>query len=89
CGRKRPAVRDDRHLDLRQLTVRFERAICFNWFLFARLDGVIVLLILLWLLLAVVVYFGCSRHHSLAFQRTHVPSTRAELEGAKQDEQTN
>ncbi|KAE8897564.1 hypothetical protein PF010_g9554 [Phytophthora fragariae] len=45
-------------------------AIFFNWFLFAQMDGLSVLLILLWLLLAVVVYFGYSRHHSLAFQQT-------------------
>lgn len=45
-------------------------AIFFNWFLFAQMDGMSVLLILLWLLLAVVVYFGYSRHHSLAFQQT-------------------
>ncbi|GMF58407.1 unnamed protein product [Phytophthora fragariaefolia] len=45
-------------------------AIFFNWFLFAQMDGLSVLLILLWLFLAVVVYFGYSRHHSLAFQQT-------------------
>ncbi|KAE8992376.1 hypothetical protein PR003_g21117 [Phytophthora rubi] len=44
-------------------------AIFFNWFLFAQMDGLSVLLILLWLLLAVAVYFGYSRHHSLAFQQ--------------------
>ncbi|KAJ8561745.1 hypothetical protein ON010_g7935 [Phytophthora cinnamomi] len=45
-------------------------AIFFNWFLFAQMDAMSVLLILLWLFLAVVVYFGYSRHHSLAFQQT-------------------
>ncbi|KAL4158910.1 hypothetical protein PRNP1_004684 [Phytophthora ramorum] len=45
-------------------------AIFFNWFLFAQMDGSSVLLILMWLLLAVAVYFGYSRHHSLAFQQT-------------------
>ncbi|KAF4039584.1 AA permease C-terminal domain-containing protein [Phytophthora infestans] len=45
-------------------------AIFFNWFLFAQMDGMSVLLILLWLLLAVVVYFSYSRHQSLAFQQT-------------------
>ncbi|KAE9124104.1 hypothetical protein PF010_g6126 [Phytophthora fragariae] len=45
-------------------------AIFFNWFLFAQMDGLSVLLILLRLLLAVAVYFGYSRHHSLAFQQT-------------------
>jgi APA family basic amino acid/polyamine antiporter len=45
-------------------------AIFFNWFLFAQMDGTSVLLILLWLLLAVAVYLGYSRHHSLAFQQT-------------------
>ncbi|GMF20693.1 unnamed protein product [Phytophthora lilii] len=45
-------------------------AIFFNWFLFAQMDGMSVLLILLWLLLAVAVYFGYIRHHSLAFQQT-------------------
>eukprot|EP00644_Phytophthora_capsici_P009029 jgi/Phyca11/541304/estExt2_Genewise1Plus.C_PHYCAscaffold_60508 len=45
-------------------------AIFFNWFLFAQMDGTSVLLILLWLLLAVTVYFTYSRHHSLAFQQT-------------------
>ncbi|KAL3667827.1 hypothetical protein V7S43_007377 [Phytophthora oleae] len=45
-------------------------AIFFNWFLFAQMDGTSVLLILLWLLLAVALYFGYSRHHSLAFQQT-------------------
>ncbi|KAG7379248.1 hypothetical protein PHYPSEUDO_008844 [Phytophthora pseudosyringae] len=45
-------------------------AIFFNWFLFAQMDGMSVLLIVLWLLLAVAVYFGYSRHHSLAFQQT-------------------
>ncbi|KAF1772404.1 Cationic amino acid transporter, C-terminal [Phytophthora cactorum] len=45
-------------------------AIFFNWFLFAQMDGMSVLLILVWLLLAVAVYFSYSRHHSLAFQQT-------------------
>ncbi|KAE9174839.1 hypothetical protein PF005_g25676, partial [Phytophthora fragariae] len=45
-------------------------AIFFNWFLFEQMDGLSVLLILLRLLLAVAVYFGYSRHHSLAFQQT-------------------
>uniref|UniRef100_A0AAV1TZI9 Cationic amino acid transporter C-terminal domain-containing protein n=1 Tax=Peronospora matthiolae TaxID=2874970 RepID=A0AAV1TZI9_9STRA len=45
-------------------------AIFFNWFLFAQMDGMSVLLIVVWLLLAVAVYFGYSRHHSLAFQQT-------------------
>ncbi|TDH68006.1 hypothetical protein CCR75_003828 [Bremia lactucae] len=45
-------------------------AIFFNWFLFAQMDGMSILLILLWLLLAVVVYFSYSRFHSLAFQQT-------------------
>ncbi|CAH0515592.1 unnamed protein product [Peronospora belbahrii] len=45
-------------------------AIFFNWFLFAQMDGASVALISVWLLLAVTVYFGYSRHHSLAFQQT-------------------
>ncbi|ETO75231.1 hypothetical protein F444_09143 [Phytophthora nicotianae P1976] len=45
-------------------------AIFFNWFLFAQMDGLSVLLILVWLMLAVVVYFSYSRFHSLAFQQT-------------------
>ncbi|CAH0493768.1 unnamed protein product [Peronospora farinosa] len=45
-------------------------AIFFNWFLFAQMDGTSVVLIVVWLLVAVTVYFGYSRHHSLAFQQT-------------------
>ncbi|CEG47728.1 amino acid-polyamine-organocation family [Plasmopara halstedii] len=45
-------------------------AIFFNWFLFAQMNGMSVLLILVWLLVAVVVYFVYSRHHSLAFQQS-------------------
>lgn len=60
-------------------------AIFFNWFLFAQMDAASVLLILLWLLLALALYFGYSRHHSLAHQQTsryarveqHTPSLQA------------
>ncbi|KAI9909843.1 hypothetical protein PsorP6_011063 [Peronosclerospora sorghi] len=45
-------------------------AIFFNWFLLAQMDGASIVLILLWLLLAVGVYFGYSRHSSLASQQT-------------------
>lgn len=60
-------------------------AIFFNWFLFAQMDAASVLLIVLWLLLAVALYFCYSRHHSLAHQQTtryarieqHTPSLQA------------
>ncbi|KAI9906829.1 hypothetical protein PsorP6_003746 [Peronosclerospora sorghi] len=45
-------------------------AIFFNCFLLAQIDGVSIVLILLWMLLAVAVYFGYSRHYSLASQHT-------------------
>ncbi|TYZ67575.1 hypothetical protein PybrP1_010807 [[Pythium] brassicae (nom. inval.)] len=45
-------------------------AIAFNWFLFAQMEASSVLLIALWLLLALAVYVGYSRHHSLAHQQT-------------------
>lgn len=45
-------------------------AIFFNWFLFAQMEAASVLLIALWLLLALAVYVGYSRHHSLAQQQT-------------------
>jgi APA family basic amino acid/polyamine antiporter len=60
-------------------------AIFFNWFLFAQMDAASVLLIVLWLLLAVALYFCYSRHRSLAHQQTtryarieqHTPSLQA------------
>ncbi|KAI9906215.1 hypothetical protein PsorP6_004575 [Peronosclerospora sorghi] len=44
-------------------------AIFFNWLLLAQMDEASIVLILLWLLLAVAVYFGYSRHYRLASQQ--------------------
>lgn len=46
-------------------------AIFFNWFLFSQMDASSVWLILLWLLLAIVVYVSYSMHRSLAHQQIY------------------